>query len=527
MPRGFETGSDNEKINELERRLDDINDSQISSVGSNENISIDSTRGSRNAASGDSGGVRSNLPVIHQITDVDSAGSSTGIFDKINLISSMIIVDHTSTPIDLRFIQGTAKDGVKIKITPKVGKTLVIKSGGNILTSSDITVLDTEYYELVKHSEAETGVSGGAYKILLGGAGGGSGNVPNGTVENQHIEWDNTGLKWDAVDVITLGSTGPFASDGFIRFANDQIMLASRNQLDTGNIELKINNGNFIDWTRSDNQPVVWQLRSQHASQSDQIMQMFMFSGTNAVSEFRVPTTLNFFATSVGVFNYNQNRLQMQQNILPNADGTLRIGNVAAPNRFLGMHASEFGFDINRRFIFSTGGLTLNLDGSGDQFVIGIDSSQRALFTSTLTQLTGNVSILGNLSVGGDITGLDDLTFAGTGSLLNMSGGDINMLGGKVIDVQELTITFGRILSTSAIEFGIQLDNVSATVGSAGMLAMPQAIPPTVPTKADLDTRYGTHKGAMGIDTGLIPHLFVRSINGDWFRFNVDFTVTV
>ena len=52
----------------------------------------------------------------------------------------MIIVDHTSTPIDLRFIQGPAKDGAKIKITVKKDKVLVIKSGGNILTSSDITI---------------------------------------------------------------------------------------------------------------------------------------------------------------------------------------------------------------------------------------------------------------------------------------------------------------------------------------------------------------------------------------------------
>jgi len=78
----------------------------------------------------------------------------------------------------LLFIQGTAKDGAKIKITPKVGRTLIIKSGGNILTSSDITVTDTEFYELIKHSEAETGVTGGAYKILLSGGGAGSLSEP-------------------------------------------------------------------------------------------------------------------------------------------------------------------------------------------------------------------------------------------------------------------------------------------------------------------------------------------------------------
>jgi len=169
---GFQTGSDNERIDDLQRQLDDIIDSQLTSEGGNENLSIDSTRGQRNAASGDAGGVRSNEPIIHNITENDESGTPTGVFDKINLISSMIIVDHTSTPIDLRFIQGPAKDGSKIKITVKKDKVLVIKSGGNILTSTDITITDTEFYILVKHSETETGVTGGAYKIFVVGAGG-------------------------------------------------------------------------------------------------------------------------------------------------------------------------------------------------------------------------------------------------------------------------------------------------------------------------------------------------------------------
>ena len=168
----FETESDNKKIDELQRQLDDIIDSQLFSAGGNENLSIDSTRGQRNAATGDEGGVRSNQPIIHNITDVDESGASTGVFDKINLISSMIIVDHTSTPIELRYIQGTAKDGAKIIITPKEGKSLVIKSGGNILTGDDIEIVDTQFLILVKHSEAETGVTGGAYKIIIGGSGG-------------------------------------------------------------------------------------------------------------------------------------------------------------------------------------------------------------------------------------------------------------------------------------------------------------------------------------------------------------------
>ena len=165
MVRGFETGSDNEKIDEIQKQLDDVLDSQLYSVGGNENISIDSTRGSRNDASGDAGGVRSNEPIIHQITDVDEDGVSTGIFDKINIISSMAIIDHISSPITLRYIQGPAKDGARIRVTPKLAKELSIQSGGNIQATVIITVTDKEIFELVKFPESETGVSGGAWKV--------------------------------------------------------------------------------------------------------------------------------------------------------------------------------------------------------------------------------------------------------------------------------------------------------------------------------------------------------------------------
>ncbi len=121
MVRGFETGSDNEKIDELQKQFSDMIDSQLNSVGGNDNIQINSSRGARNDASGDAGGVRSNQPVIHNITDVDTGGISTGIFDKINLISSMIIVDWDQAgTIELRFIQGTTKDGSKIALILKL-----------------------------------------------------------------------------------------------------------------------------------------------------------------------------------------------------------------------------------------------------------------------------------------------------------------------------------------------------------------------------------------------------------------------
>ncbi len=158
----------------------------------------------------------------------------------------------------------------------------------------------------------------------------------------------------------------------------------------------------------------------------------------------------------------------------------------------------------------------------------------------------------GSINLGGnDLTSVDDMIFVGASSGINLNGGSITnfdtlqadasgnseifMIGGfidmddgEIRDADDITMHGNsRIMSVGITEFGIQVDNASANVGSSGMMAMPQAIPPVVPTKADLDGFFGTHEGAMGIDTGLVPHLFVRSTNGDWFRFNVDSVVTV
>lgn len=69
----------------------------------------------------------------------------------------------------------------------------------------------------------------------------GSGTIPDGTAENQHLEWDNSFLTWNAVDALTFGTTGPFAASGFLRTANDEIIFASRNAGDSDDIRLKIN----------------------------------------------------------------------------------------------------------------------------------------------------------------------------------------------------------------------------------------------------------------------------------------------
>jgi hypothetical protein len=69
-------------------------------------------------------------PVIHTIQNTD----------QITLQSSSVIVDDTGSTLNLKTINGTLNNGQIIYVKPKAGKTLVLKSGGNINIGADITI---------------------------------------------------------------------------------------------------------------------------------------------------------------------------------------------------------------------------------------------------------------------------------------------------------------------------------------------------------------------------------------------------
>jgi len=98
---------------------------------------------------------------------------------------------------------------------------------------------------------------------------GGSGTIPAGTIENQHLEWDNVATDWVAVQASTYGATGPFATTGFLRFANDNIMTSQRNAADTGNLETKVSTLDEFDFTNSLNGLVDLSIRAQDAVNPD------------------------------------------------------------------------------------------------------------------------------------------------------------------------------------------------------------------------------------------------------------------
>lgn len=531
MVRGFETGSDNEKIDELQRQLDDVIDSQITSVGGNEDISIDSSRGSRNDASGDAGGVRSNQPIIHQITDVDSLGSPTGVFDKINLVSSMIIVDFVTPVVDieLRFIQGTAKDGAKIKITPKVGRTLIIKSGGNILTSSDITVTDTEFYELIKHSEAETGVSGGAYKISLGSSGGGGTSPPfsdantlifnsvdptklskfsNGLISTAttrtyilpNADTELAGLavlsqEWFGVNLFSGGLT---VRDGNF-FIQDSVDITKQAKFEAGSITP----GQTRTYTLPDSSTILAGLGVPS--------QTFTGSNTFLGSETKISSTLLTIESTLTTIGDSPSDIlnliaHVGSSIIPTVTNTFQIGSASLQynqifikeiNAITETTVASSLFTVESLFttfgdstsdIFNFVGrigssILPTLDASFD--IGSVSLEWNTLFIATINAFTQTVVSSPIFSINSSIINLG-----------NSSGDTINVNGTIQTDV--LLDGGQRIRSDDSTEIGFFVTNFTGSVGVAGSNQSP-VVPVSSSTVASLDAIFGSAIGCHGV----------------------------
>ncbi|MCK5644358.1 MAG: hypothetical protein KAJ19_26400, partial [Gammaproteobacteria bacterium] len=207
-------------------------------------------------------GAQSWQPLETLITEVDELGNNTGIFDKLSIQSIAATVTGPAGTLILKTIQHVS-DGKIFTLTPGTGRTVEIQTGGNIQVPSTLTLSDTDMVMMQYHADTDT------VKIISSGAASSGTTVPAGTVENEHLEWDDSAKTWNAVQAMTFGVTGPFADSGFLRFENNQIIASARNTADDGNLELKLNGANILDVTESANNPVALQLRAQDAVNLD------------------------------------------------------------------------------------------------------------------------------------------------------------------------------------------------------------------------------------------------------------------
>jgi hypothetical protein len=212
-------------IKDLERSLQTLKDNLIFTSPVNDISMVYANLGSRNAAHGPLQGLESVQPITHLITDVNDAGSSTGVFDKIFLKSSNVIVDWpTHSSINLKYILKTANDGQRIScLAPKAGKTLTLQAGGNMAIAADIVLTDQDFAFLMW-----SGLDlGNKYRVLssVGGGGGGGTLWSNITIDvnKDMLNHDLSGLK-----NIKFGSAGAIdTSVAMIRNDSSKNLLLS------------------------------------------------------------------------------------------------------------------------------------------------------------------------------------------------------------------------------------------------------------------------------------------------------------
>lgn len=114
--------------------------------------------------------------------------------------------------------------------------------------------------------------------------------IPRFGITETSLE-SNVNLNMNGSNIIS--ETGSTTDSGFIRLNNDEIALSSRNSTDTGNFEIKMNGANVLDLTESANNPVGFQMRAQHATNSDATFYITQTSDTGGAGGVTDIDTVN------------------------------------------------------------------------------------------------------------------------------------------------------------------------------------------------------------------------------------------
>lgn len=130
----------------------------------------------------------------------------------------------------------------------------------------------------------------------------GAGLVIAGTTENDHLEWDDTGKQWIAQQFLEF-QTGDLPAVGDIRFKNNSINLAWRNNANNANYEIKVETNDILDLTRNENIPVSMQLRSQGTPNQQFVFTMNAGAGAAASITSSTATDMDIGSSNIARFN--------------------------------------------------------------------------------------------------------------------------------------------------------------------------------------------------------------------------------
>lgn len=497
--------------------------------------------GSQNPIGGGAqSGMASNPPTVHILTDIDTLGVPTGIFNKIQLRTSNIIVDRVAGVLDLRFIQGTLNDGTILYIKPKNGKTMTLKTGGNIDIVADLTISDNQCAILVFYADDLSPDANGNYVVATISSGAGSSgynliqdegvalvarttlnfigagvvavdnpgfartdvtisgsgaglatdmsNLASPTVPNKRIEMNNK----EIINLLFLQSnTGLPALTGLLRTGNNQIILASRNSTNTGQFELKFDGLNIIDITRSDDQDILLQLRAQDAVFPDVSLEIMAthLGALGGEAIFNHPSVIFFKVNSNIVFKI------------------VELGSRGGVGKFI-FDPQNLGLtmDLNDKTLFQPGSIIW------DDFFV---ASNGKVLTNAVD---GNSWLYEIQTQHLDFGWGDSLPVLRTHFELGVAG----IVGGSSTSVP---LVPWRIKARTAIEIGFQVTSESVTnnVGTVGTMQMPRLLGFPIPfTRAQFDNLFGDVAGAFGvINIAGVPTFVVRRTDGAWYGVNL------
>jgi len=474
---------------------------------------------------------------IHNITDVDTGGIATGVFDKIQLRSSNVIVDHTGV-LDVRFIQGTLNDGTILYLKPKNGKTLTLKTGGNIDITSDVTVNDNQCAIVVFFKDNVTPDANGNYVVAtVSSAGGGGGynliqDEGVGLVVRTTMNFiglgvvavDNPGMARTDITISGAGAgllpdlsnlasptvpikgiemngneiselsflqslTGAPGTAGVLRVGNNQILFSSRNAGGTGNIEGKVNALDILDFTRSDNIDFIMALRAQDAVFPDVsfLLESRHLGAVGGEAVLTHPNIISFVSGLDVVFDIR----------------TIGTGNLGAGHFVFDPSNQGFALDMNDKILFRPSdilfrsfgvafeGRTISDIGTGIGYVFEITTLFHKFFWQDTLAVVRN----------------------------HMEIGVAGIFGGN--DLSAPAIIRWHIKAKGVTQIGFQVTNESITnnVGTEGSMQMPRLSGfPSPFTAAQFDLLFGDVSGCYAIiNTGGVPTFVIRRDNGQWF----------
>jgi len=305
---------------------------------------------------------------------------ATGVIDigKLtdNFSSRIIVTPESGSTDDLVTIDNAEHAGQLLFLQGVQTDTITLKTTGNIETidGNDFNIVDDDIIIL------QFDVTDNKWQQVTTGKSGVGTTIPVGTAENDHLEWDNTGLKWDALQTLQFNATGPHASVGDIKFNNNTINLAWRNAANTGDIELKVDGADQLDLTNNANVAAGVSIRTQHASDPDNSLGLSIGSGASATGLIDNSTAL--LAIGIG----GANRLLFD--VITNTAMNLRSPSASAIFSLTSEHATDPD-NVMSMSVASGASTDALFDITGAVLKIGAGGATRlTLDVATITQMT-------------------------------------------------------------------------------------------------------------------------------------------